>query len=105
MTIGNTFQLLTNVKKNFNFLCSGDSRYPSVDTVKLGKTLKNTGKALTKIVNNSILLNRISSCRFTNEETRFISFKDLSCILSSKLIFRQYLKFHALSVLATKVTR
>ena len=40
VTIGNKFQPLTNVKKNSNFLCGGDSRYPSGDTVKLGKTLK-----------------------------------------------------------------
>ena len=32
MTISNKFQVLTNVRKNFNFLCGGDSRYPSVDT-------------------------------------------------------------------------
>ena len=47
---GNKFQPLTNVKKNSNFLCNGDSRYPSLDTVKLGKTLKNMGNALAKIV-------------------------------------------------------
>ena len=47
VTIGNKFQPLTNVKKNSNFSYSGDSRYPSVDTLKLGKTLKNMGNVLT----------------------------------------------------------
>ena len=50
VTIGNKFQPLTNVKKNSNFLCGGDSRYASVDTVKLGKTLKNMGSVLAKTV-------------------------------------------------------
>ena len=54
MTIGNKFQPLTNVKKNSNFLCGGDSSYPSVDTVKLGKTLKNMGSILAKIVKKFI---------------------------------------------------
>ena len=49
MTIGDKFQSLTNLKKNSKFLCSGDSRYPSVDTVKLGKTLKNMGDVLAEI--------------------------------------------------------
>ena len=44
-------------------------------------------------------------CRFTNEETRFISFKDLSCFVRSKRFFRQYVKFHAFSILATQLTR
>ena len=54
VTIGNKFQPLTNVKKNSNFLCGGDSRYPSLDTAKLGKTLKNRGNALAKIVKKFI---------------------------------------------------
>ena len=44
------------------------------------------------------------TCQFTNEETHFISFKDLSCILRSKRIFRQYLRFPAFSILATQLT-
>ena len=51
-TITNTFQPLTNVKKNFNFLCGRG--YPPVNTVKLRKTLKNMSNALAKIVKNSI---------------------------------------------------
>ena len=54
MTIGNKFQPLNNLKKNSIFLCGGDSRYPSVDTVKLGKTLKNMGSVFAKIVKKSI---------------------------------------------------
>ena len=54
VTIGNKFQSLTNLKKNSKFLCSGDSRYPSVDTVKLGKTLKTMDNALAKIVKKFI---------------------------------------------------
>ena len=61
MTIGSKFKPLTNVKKNFNFLCDGDSRYPSVDTVKLGKTIKNMGNALAKIVKKFIF----SKVKFT----------------------------------------
>ena len=53
MTIVNKLQQLTNVKKNFNFICGGDSRV-SVDTGKLGKTLKNMGNVLAKIVKKSI---------------------------------------------------
>ena len=51
-TITNTFQPLNNVKTNFNFLCSRG--YPSVNTVKLRKTLKNMGNVLEKIVKKSI---------------------------------------------------
>ena len=54
VTIDNKIHPLTNVKKNSNFLCGGDSRYPSLDTVKLGKTLKNMGSALAKIVKKFI---------------------------------------------------
>ena len=54
VTVGNKFQPLTNVKKNFNILCGEDSRYPSVDTVKLGKTLKNMGNFFAKIVKKFI---------------------------------------------------
>ena len=54
VTIGNKFQPLTNVKKNCNFLCGGDSRYPFSDTVKLGKTLKNMDNVLAKIVKKFI---------------------------------------------------
>ena len=54
MTIGNKFQPVNNLKKNSNFLCGRDSRYPSVDTVKLGKTLKNMGNVFAKIVKKSI---------------------------------------------------
>ena len=42
--------------------------------------------------------------QFTNEETYFILFKDLSCILRSTHIFRKYLKCHAFSILATLLT-
>ena len=54
VTIGNKFQPLTNVKKNSNFLCGGDSRYPFVHTMKSGKTLKNMGNVLAKIVKKFI---------------------------------------------------
>ena len=49
--IVNKFQPLTNIKKNCYFICGGDSRYLSVDTVKLGK---NMGNALAKILKKSI---------------------------------------------------
>ena len=49
--IVNKFQPLTNIKKNCYFICSGDSRYLSVDTVKLGK---NMGNVLAKILKKSI---------------------------------------------------
>ena len=54
MTIGNKFQSITNVKKNSSFLFGGDSRYPSLYTVKLGKTLKIMGNDLAKIVKKFI---------------------------------------------------
>ena len=38
-------------------------------------------------------------------ERGFISYKDLSCILRSKRMFRQHVKFHAFSILATELTR
>ena len=78
---------------------------PSVDTVKLGKTLENMSSALAKIVKKFISSKINLPCRFTNEETRFISLKDLSCILRCKRIFRQYVKFHTFSILATQLTR
>ena len=71
--------------------------------MKLGKTVKNMGNVLAKIVKKSIF-SKMRLNQFTNVETRFISFKDLSCILRSKRIFRQYLKFHAFSILATQLT-
>ena len=37
MAIGNKFQPLTNDKKNSIFLCGGDSRYQSVDTLPMKK--------------------------------------------------------------------
>ena len=96
-------QPLTNVKKNSDFLCGGDSRY-SADTVKLGKTL--WAMPLQKLWRSPFLVvKRNLTCRFTSEETGFISFEDLSCILRSRRIFRQYLKFHAFSILATQLTR
>ena len=49
VTIGNKFQPLTNDKKNSNFLCGGDSKYTSLETLKLGKNLKKMGNVLTKI--------------------------------------------------------
>ena len=49
--IVNKFQPLTNIKKNCYFICGGDSRYLSVDTVKLGK---NMGNVLAKILKKSI---------------------------------------------------
>ena len=105
VTVGNKFQPLTNVKKNFNILCGEHSRYPSVDTVKLGKTLKNMGNFFAKIVKSSFLIKQNWRFRFTNEETRIIFFKDLSCTLWSKRISRQYLKFYAFSILAIQLTR
>ena len=54
VTIGNKFHPLTNFKKNSNFLCGGDSRFTSLDTAKLGKTLKNMGNPLAKIVKRFI---------------------------------------------------
>ena len=54
MTLVNEFQPSTNAKKNSIFLCGGGPRYPSVDTVKLGKTLKNMDNVLAKIVKKSI---------------------------------------------------
>ena len=59
--------------------------------MKLGKTVKNMGNVLAKIVKKSIF-SKMRLNQFTNVETRFISFKDLSCISRSKRIFRQYLK-------------
>ena len=50
MTLVNQ-QPLTNVQKK---LCCGGPRYPSVDTVKLEKTLKNMSNILAKIVKKSI---------------------------------------------------
>ena len=100
VTIGNKFQPLTNVKKNSNFFCGGYSRYPSLDNDS-----KIWAMSLQKLRKISFLVKWNLPCRFTNEETRFISFKDLSCILRSKRIFRQYLKFHAFSILATQLTR
>ena len=61
--------------------------------------------SLQKLWKSSFLVKWNLPCRFTNKETHFISFKDLSCIWRSKPIFRQYLKFHAFSILATQLTR
>ena len=63
VTVGNKFQPLTNVKKNSKFLCGGNSRYPSVDTVKSGKTLKNIGNVLAKIVKKSVFIKMKFSLR------------------------------------------
>ena len=54
MTLVNKFQPLTNFKKNSILLCGGGPRYPSVDTLKLGNTLKNMGNVIVKIVKKSI---------------------------------------------------
>ena len=103
-TIGNKFQPLTNVKKNSNFLCGGDSRYLCVDT-EIRKGCQKYGQCLRKnCEKNSFLVKWNLPCRFY-EETRFISFKDLSCILRSKRIFRQHVKFHGFSIPATQLTR
>ena len=61
------------------------------------------GNVLAKIVKKSIF-SKIKLNQFTSEETRLISFKELSCILRSKRIFRQYLKFRVFSILATQLT-
>ena len=61
VTIVNKFQPLTYVKRNSNFLCGGDSKYPSADTVKLGKTLKNMDNVLAKVVKKFIF----SKMKFT----------------------------------------
>ena len=45
------FLPLTNIKKNCYFICSGDSRYPTVGTVKLGENMDNV---LAKILKKSI---------------------------------------------------
>ena len=66
MAIGNKFQSLTNVRKNSNYLFGGDSRYPSLDTVKLGNTLKNMGSVLAKIVKRSIF----SKMKFVQKSTK-----------------------------------
>ena len=71
--------------------------------MKLGKTLKSMDNVLAKIEKKSIF-SKIKPISLTNEEMYFISFRDLSCILRSKRIFMQYLKFYAFSILATQLT-
>ena len=74
MLVVNEFQPVTNVKKNYIFLCSGGLRYHSEDTVKVGKNLKSIDNVLEKIVKKPIFSER----KLTNEETHFIFYKDLS---------------------------
>ena len=75
-----------------------------IDTVNLGKALINIGMFFQKLQKSPFLVKLNLSFRFTIEETCFISFKDLSCILISKRIFKQCLKFHVFSILATQLT-
>ena len=64
--------------------------------MKLGKTLKNTGNVLAKIVKKSIF----SKVKLTS---LLMKKRDLSYIIRSKCIFRQYSKFNAFSILATQL--
>ena len=74
MLVVNEFQPVTNVKKNYIFLCVVGLRYHSEGTAKVGKTLKSIDNVLEKIVKKPIFSER----KLTNEETRFIFYKDLS---------------------------
>ena len=65
---------------------------------------RHIGNVHTKIVKSPFLVKYDFSCRFTKKETHFIPFKDLSCILTSELIFRQWLKFHGFSIFVTQPT-
>ena len=71
--------------------------------MKLGKTLKNMGNVLAKIVKKSIF----STMKFTSLlMKKRASFPSKICpvFLRSTSILRQYLKFHAFFILATQLT-
>ena len=71
--------------------------------MKLGKTLKNMGNALAKILIKSILSKMKLTSLLMKKRASFPS-KICPVFLRSKRIFRQYLKFHAFSILATQLT-
>ena len=72
----------------------------SVDTVKLGNTLKNMGNVLAKIVQNSIF----SKMKLTGLlMKKRASFPSKICPVFSEHIFSWYLKFHAFSILAAQL--
>ena len=81
MKIAKTFQPLTNAKKNFNFLCGGDSGYPSVDTVKLG-----LGRSIEKMywgrVEDYLFMGTVTS-KITNS---LYSTKKTSGAISTKIV-------------------
>ena len=80
-------------------------KIPLCRNCKISKDSKKHGQCLCKNCEIVIFTKIKFELPLTNEETRFASFKDLSCILRSKRIFRQYLKFHVFSFLPTLLTR
>ena len=76
---------------------------PSVGTIKLGKILKNMGNVLPKIVKKSIFSKMKLTSLLMKKRASFPS-RIYPVFLRSKLIFRQYLKFHVFSILAIQLT-
>ena len=71
--------------------------------MKLGKALKNMGNVLAKIVKNSIF-SKMKLISLLIEKRASFPSKICPVFSRSKLIFRQYLKVHAFSILATQLT-
>ena len=105
VTIGKKFQPLTHVKKTPIFQGFSGFKLPLCRHCEIRKDSKIWEKSLQELWKSLFLVKSNLPCRFTNEEMRFITFKDLPCILRSKRIFRQYVKLHAFSTLATQLTR
>ena len=80
-------------------------KIPLCTHCEIRKDFQKCGSVLAKIVKSLVFVKLNLPCRFNNEETCFISFKDLPCTLRSKHIFRQYIIFHAFSILATQLAR
>ena len=75
----------------------------SVGTMKLEKTHKNVDSVLPKIVKKSIFSKMKLTSLLMKKHASFPS-KICPDFLRSKRIFRQYLKFHAFSILETQLT-
>ena len=71
--------------------------------MKLGKTLKNMGNVLAKIMKKSIFSKMKLTSLLMKKRASFPS-NIFPVFLRPKRIFRQCLKFHAFSILATQLT-
>ena len=88
--------------KNLATKSLGMNLYSSVDTMKLGKTFKNVGNFLAKIVKKSIFSKMKLAGLLMKKHTSFPS--KICRVLRSKRTFKQYLKFHAFSILEIQLT-